>query len=87
MSDRARHGEAKEEDDDEESIDLKKQYQLLKGEIIETELERNAYGFGLALSGHKDRNIMGTFICGIHPKGSAAQNGVLQPGDELLKVE
>lgn len=29
---------------------------------------------------------MGTFICGIHPEGSAAINGRLQVGDELLKV-
>ena len=62
------------------------QFSALRGELVETELQRNEYGFGLALSGHKNRNIMGTFICGIHPKGSAAQDGVLQPGDELLRV-
>merc|ERR1712080_689310 len=38
---------------------------------VDTELERNEYGFGLALSGHKNRNMMGTFICGLHPKGAA----------------
>ena len=63
------------------------QFSALRGELVETELQRNEYGFGLALSGHKNRNIMGTFICGLHPKGSAAQDGVLQSADELLKVE
>ena len=58
----------------------------LNGELIETQLERNEYGFGLALSGHKNRNMMGTFICGIHPKGAAAEEGSLEPGDELVKV-
>ena len=42
---------------------------------------------GLALAGHKDRNRMGTFICGVHPEGPAAMDGRLQAGDELLKVE
>ena len=63
------------------------QFSALRGELVETELQRNEYGFGLALSGHKNRNIMGTFICGLHPKGSAAQDGVLQSADELLKVK
>ena len=58
----------------------------LNGELIETQLERNEYGFGLALSGHKNRNMMGTFICGIHPKGAAAEEGSLEAGDELVKV-
>ena len=56
------------------------------GELIDIELERNEYGFGLALSGHENRDMMGTFICGIHPKGSAAEEGSLQPGDEIIKV-
>ena len=53
---------------------------------VDTELERNEYGFGLALSGHKNRNMMGTFICGLHPKGAAAEEGSLHIGDELVKV-
>merc|ERR1719414_2619211 len=55
------------------------------GEVIDIELERNEYGFGLALSGHENHDMMGTFIRGIHPKGSAAEEGSLQPGDEILK--
>ena len=57
------------------------------GDLLDIELERNEYGFGLALSGHQNRDVMGTFICGIHPKGSAAEEGSLQPGDEILKVK
>ena len=57
------------------------------GDVLDIELERNEYGFGLALSGHQNRDVMGTFICGIHPKGSAAEEGSLQPGDEILKVK
>ncbi len=49
-------------------------------------MKRNMYGYGLALAGHKDRNRMGAFICGIHPEGPVAQDGRLKPGDELLKV-
>ena len=63
-----------------------KDIDLSNGEVIDIELERNEYGFGLALSGHKNRDVMGTFICGIHPKGAAAEEGSLQPGDELVKV-
>ena len=63
-----------------------KDFDSSNAEIIEIELERNEYGFGLALSGHKNRDTMGTFICGIHPKGAAAEEGSLQPGDELIKV-
>ena len=54
--------------------------------MIEIQVKRNKYGLGLALAGHKDRNRMGTFICGIHPDGPVAQDGRLKPGDELLKV-
>ena len=74
-------------ENDQDAINAKEQFHHLKGELIEIELERNQYGFGLALSGHKNRNIMGTFICGIHPKGSAGEEGSLQPGDELLQVK
>ena len=58
----------------------------MQGEVIEVEVKRNKYGLGLALAGHKDRNRMGTFICGIHPDGPVARDGRLCPGDELLKV-
>ena len=72
-------------DDTEERINKMENFKVLQGELIETELERNDFGFGLALTGHRDRNRMGTFVCGIHPKGAAAADGALQIGDELLK--
>lgn len=59
---------------------------LLQEDVIEIAVKRNKYGLGLALAGHKDRNRMGTFICGIHPDGPVAQDGRLKLGDELLKV-
>jgi hypothetical protein len=37
-------------------------------------------------SGHKDREVMRTYICGLHPRGQAFQDGRLKPGDQLLKV-
>lgn len=74
-------------DDTEEKINKLENFKVLQGDVIETQLLRSDVGgYGLALSGHKDRNRMGTFICGINPKGAAAANGLLQEGDELLKV-
>ena len=78
-----------EDEDDEfadDDINQTENFNKLGGEVIEVELKRNDYGFGLALSGHCNRNRMGTFICGVHPKGAAAENGQLTVGDELLKV-
>lgn len=73
-----------EEEGKENYVECNSEYS--NGEVIDIELERNEYGFGLALSGHKNRDMMGTFICGIHPKGSAAEEGSLRPGDEIVKV-
>ena len=73
-----------EEEGKENFVECNSEYS--NGEVIDIELERNEYGFGLALSGHKNRDMMGTFICGIHPKGSAAEEGSLRPGDEIVKV-
>ena len=67
-------------------INKKEDFKSLPGELIQVVLKRNDHGFGLALSGHRDRNRMGTYICGINPKGAAAEEGSLKPGDELLKV-
>ena len=60
--------------------------------MIEVELTKDPrFGLGLALSGHVDRNRMGTFICGVNPAGPAAAgaggNAALKAGDELLKVQ
>lgn len=75
-------GEAANEDD----INRMENFTSLPGDLIEVDLKKNDYGFGLALAGHCNRNRMGTYICGIHPQGSACEDGRLQVGDELLKV-
>ncbi len=74
------------DDDKDEKINRTENFKVLQGDVIEIEVKRNKYGLGLALAGHKDRNRMGTFICGIHPDGPVARDGRLCPGDELLKV-
>lgn len=38
------------------------------------------------LSGHRDRELLRSYICGLHPKGAAFEDGTLQPGDQLMKV-
>lgn len=80
-----------EEDDNEDIIDddinRSENFKSLQGTVIEIDLKRNDFGFGLALAGHSNRNRMGTFICGIHPQGAAFEDGQLQVGDELLKVK
>ena len=79
--------DSSEEDDDDEDEMNAESLKKLPGEVVEVELMRNDYGFGLALSGHSNRNRMGTYICGIHPQGSAAENGLFRVGDELIKVK
>ena len=70
-------------DDD---INRAENFKSLAGNLIEIDLKLTDFGFGLALAGHTNRNRMGTFICGINPKGAAFENGQLKVGDELLKV-
>ena len=51
------------------------------------QLERGAgQGLGLSLAGHKDRNCMAVFVCGINPAGAAYKAGGIQVGDEILEV-
>ena len=77
-----------EEDDDaiDDDINRAENFKSLAGNLIEIDLKLTDFGFGLALAGHTNRNRMGTFICGINPKGAAFENGQLKVGDELLKV-
>ena len=82
--------ESSDEEEDQEIIDddinRSENFAKLQGDVVEIEIKRNDFGFGLALAGHSNRNRMGTFICGIHPQGAAFENGQLKVGDELLKV-
>ncbi|QQP49290.1 Uncharacterized protein FKW44_009903, partial [Caligus rogercresseyi] len=81
--------ESSDDEDDaefkEERINISENFKCLQGEVIELRLNRNTFGFGMALSGHRDRNRMSTFICGLHPEGPALASGKLAVGDELLK--
>ena len=62
-------------------------FRALKGTLVEVRLRKAApHGFGLAIAGHRQRERMGTFICGLNPDGPAAKEGSLRPGDEILKV-
>jgi len=78
--------EAGDEISDEEDEMEEDNWGNLQGEIISVTLEQNNYGLGLSLAGHKDRETMRTYICGIHPRGMAHQSGLLKAGDQLLKV-
>ncbi|KAJ8985933.1 hypothetical protein NQ317_010690 [Molorchus minor] len=49
------------------------------------QLERSSQGLGLSLAGHKDRNCMAVFVCGLNPKGAAYKAGGIQIGDEILE--
>uniref|UniRef100_A0A1Y1KEW4 PDZ domain-containing protein n=1 Tax=Photinus pyralis TaxID=7054 RepID=A0A1Y1KEW4_PHOPY len=50
------------------------------------QLERGQKGLGLSLAGHKDRNCMAVFVCGLNPNGEAYKMGGIEVGDEILEV-
>ena len=74
------------EDIIDDDINRAENFESLGGTVIEVDMKRNDFGFGLALAGHSNRNRMGPYICGIHPQGAAFENGQLAVGDELLKI-
>lgn len=65
---------------------VKKKYGSLGESVLVYQLERNHKGLGISLAGHKDRTKMAVYVCGLNPHGSAAKNGGLQVGDEILEV-
>lgn len=65
---------------------IKKKYANLGHSIMMVQLERSRDGLGLSLAGHKDRNCMAVFVCGMNPKGAAYKTGEIQVGDEILEV-
>jgi hypothetical protein len=65
---------------------VKKKYSNLKKPVFLVKLEKDRRGLGISLAGHKDRNKMAVFICGLNPSGAAFKNGEIQVGDELLEV-
>lgn len=66
---------------------VKKKYASLGQNILMVQLERSNQGLGLSLAGHKDRNCMAVFVCGLNPKGMAFKTGSIQIGDEILEVK
>ncbi|XP_076347955.1 multiple PDZ domain protein-like [Tachypleus tridentatus] len=69
-----------------ETETIHQKYADLRGEILVVELKKGPNGLGISLVGNKDRTKMSVFVCGINPNGSAARDGRVQIGDELLEV-
>lgn len=66
---------------------IEKKYRNLGNPVSMVVLEKDRRGLGIALSGHKDRNKMAVFICGINPQGIASKTGGMAVGDEILEVK
>ena len=55
----------------------------MRGELIRVTLSKaEKTGFGLALTGLRDRNRMGAFVCGVRPNGAAHVEGSLRPSSD-----
>ena len=65
---------------------VQKKYHNMGHPVSMVSIEKDRRGLGISLSGHKDRNKMAVFICGIHPNGMAFKTGGLAAGDEILEV-
>ncbi|XP_024873680.1 uncharacterized protein LOC112455763 isoform X2 [Temnothorax curvispinosus] len=65
---------------------IQKKYQNLGHKVVMVTLEKDRRGLGISLAGHKDRNRMAVFVCGLNPKGAAYKNGGLLIGDEILEI-
>ncbi|XP_025158987.1 uncharacterized protein LOC105190328 isoform X2 [Harpegnathos saltator] len=68
------------------AMKIQKKYQNLGHRVLMVILEKDRRGLGISLAGHKDRNRMAVFVCGLNPKGAAHKNGGLLIGDEILEV-
>ncbi|XP_076682562.1 uncharacterized protein LOC143376298 isoform X3 [Andrena cerasifolii] len=68
------------------NMKVQKKYHSLGHKVLLVKVEKEKRTLGIALSGHKDRNRMAVFICGLNPKGSAFKGGQLVVGDEILEV-
>ncbi|XP_066584888.1 multiple PDZ domain protein-like [Prorops nasuta] len=77
------------EQEDEYGYTLKKIYKKYHSygkQVMLAKVEKDRLGLGISLAGHRDRNKMAVFVCGLNPKGSAYKTGGLQVGDEILEV-
>lgn len=65
---------------------IQKKYGELNGTVLLVELMKGPAGLGISLAGNRDRTKMSVFVCGLHSKGSAAKDGRIMVGDEILEV-
>ncbi|KAK6642669.1 hypothetical protein RUM43_004171 [Polyplax serrata] len=65
---------------------VKKKYESLGDSVLIVNLEKSHRGLGISLAGHKDRNRMAVFVCGINPNGAAFKTGGIEVGDEILEA-
>ncbi|XP_011338952.1 uncharacterized protein LOC105280265 isoform X3 [Ooceraea biroi] len=68
------------------AMKIQKKYQNLGHKVLMVTLEKDRRGLGISLAGHKDRNRMAVFVCGLNPKGAAYKNGGILIGDEILEI-
>uniref|UniRef100_V9IL98 Multiple PDZ domain protein n=3 Tax=Apis cerana TaxID=7461 RepID=V9IL98_APICE len=68
------------------NMKIQKKYQSLGHKVILVQVEKDRRGLGISLAGHKDRNRMAVFVCGLNPKGAAHKTGEISVGDEILEV-
>ncbi|XP_043676826.1 inaD-like protein isoform X3 [Vespula pensylvanica] len=68
------------------NMKIQKKYHNLGHKVLMVKVEKERGSLGISLAGHKDRNRMAVFICGINPNGSAHKVGGLAVGDEILEV-
>ncbi|CAB4065132.1 MPDZ [Lepeophtheirus salmonis] len=76
-----------EEDDYRYTMDkIRRKYGKFPGKLSLVRLNKGIHGLGISLAGHKDRNQMAVFICGLIPQGNAARDGRIKIGDSVLEV-
>ncbi|KAH0953999.1 hypothetical protein HN011_006386 [Eciton burchellii] len=68
------------------AMKIQKKYRNLGHKVLMIVLEKDRRGLGISLAGHKDRNRMAVFVCGLNPKGAAHKNGGILIGDEILEI-
>ncbi|XP_076762944.1 multiple PDZ domain protein [Xylocopa sonorina] len=68
------------------NMKVQKKYQSLGHKVLLIKVEKDRRGLGISLAGHRDRNRMAVFVCGLNPKGNAHKVGEILVGDEILEV-
>lgn len=68
------------------TVKVQKKYHSLGHKVILVKVEKDRRGLGISLAGHRDRNRMAVFVCGLNPKGAAFKTGEISVGDEILEV-